>query len=96
MVDSRSKPQYNIHINTKENLMAILLAALGIAGLLFVAVILSTLIGGIVGWIIGLVFPYVIATLNTLTGLTLTGFEMGAALGFVGSFFKSTTTVKKD
>ena len=72
--------------------MAVILGAVAIAALLFVAVLLGTLIGGIVGWIVGLVFPFVIVTLNTLTGLTLTAFEMGAVLGFVGSFFKPSVT----
>jgi hypothetical protein len=72
--------------------MAVILGAVAIAALLFVAVLLGTLIGGIVGWIVGLVFPFVIVTLNTLTGLTLTAFEMGAVLGFVGSFFKTSVT----
>ena len=75
--------------------MAVILGAVAIAALLFVAVLLGTLIGGIVGWIVGLVFPFVIVTLNTMTGLTLTAFEMGAVLGFVGSFFKTSVT-KKD
>jgi hypothetical protein len=71
---------------------AVILGAVAIAAILFVAVLLSTVIGGIVGWIVGLVFPFVIVTLNTLTGLTLTAFEMGAVLGFVGSFFKTSVT----
>ena len=72
--------------------MAVILGAVAIAAILFVAVLLGTLIGGIVGWIVGMVFPFVIVTLNTLTGLTLTAFEMGAVLGFVGSFFKTSVT----
>jgi hypothetical protein len=71
---------------------AVILGAVAIAAILFVAVILGTLVGGIVGWIVGLVFPFVIVTLNTMTGLTLTAFEMGAVLGFVGSFFKTSVT----
>jgi hypothetical protein len=55
---------------------------------------LGTLIVGIVGWIVGLVFPFVIVALNTMTGLTLTAFEMGAVLGFVGSFFKASVSTK--
>jgi hypothetical protein len=77
--------------------MAVVLgAAVMIAAILFVAVLLGTLIGGIVGAIVGLVFPFVIETLNTLTGLTLSGFEMGAVLGFVGSFFKTSVTNDKE
>ena len=57
--------------------MAVVLgAAVMVAAILFVAVLLGTLIGGIVGWVVGLVFPFVIVTLNTLTGLTLTAFEL--------------------
>jgi hypothetical protein len=67
-------------------------AAVMIAVLLFVVVLLGTLIGGIVGAIVGMAFPFVIDSLNTLAGLTLTGFEMGAVLGFVGSFFKTSVT----
>ena len=74
--------------------MAVVLGAVAIAAILFVAVLLGTLIGGIVGAIVGMVFPFVIVTLNTLTGLTLTGFEMGAVLGFVGSFFRTSVTNK--
>ena len=76
--------------------MAVILGAVAIAAILFVAVILGTLVGGIVGWVVGLVFPFVIVTLNTLTGLTLTGFEMGAVLGFVGSFFRTSVTKKNE
>jgi hypothetical protein len=76
--------------------MAVVLgAAVMVAAILFVAVLLSTVIGGIVGWIVGMVFPFVIVTLNTLMGTTLTAFEMGAVLGFVGSFFRTSVT-KKD
>jgi hypothetical protein len=76
-------------------MIQIIFAAVAVAAILFVAVLLGTLIGGIVGAIVGIVFPFVIVTLNTLTGLTLTGFEMGAVLGFVGSFFRTSVT-KKD
>jgi hypothetical protein len=48
-----------------------------------------------VGWTVDLVFPFVIPTLNTVTGLSLTAFEMGAVLGFVGSFFKASLNTSK-
>ena len=76
--------------------VTVILGALGVLAILFVAMLLSTLIGGCAGWVVESVFPYVITTLNTLTGLSLTGFEMGAVLGFVGSFFKSSLTNKSD
>lgn len=71
--------------------MQIVTFLIGAVSMLFLAVLLGTLIGGVVGWIVGAVFPVVIVTLNTLTGLTLTGFEMGLVLGFVSGFFKQST-----
>lgn len=59
------------------------------AGLVFMAMIMSTLFGGVAGWVVGVVFPFVIDTLNTLAGTQLTGFELGCVLGFFGSMFKS-------
>jgi membrane protein YqaA with SNARE-associated domain len=75
--------------------MQAILAAVAIVALLFVAVLASTVIGGIVGWIVGAVFPFVIEALNQLTGLQLTGFETGAVLGFVGAFFRSVASSSK-
>ena len=72
------------------------LSALGVAALLYEAVILGTFVGGVAGWIIGGVFPYVIASLNSVLGLSLTGFEMGALLGFVGSFLSTSVRHIKD
>ena len=72
--------------------MQVLISLFSIIVLLFVGIIASTLVGGVVGWIVGAVFPFVPATLNTVTGLQLTAFEVGAVLGFVGSFFRSSTS----
>lgn len=72
----------------------IIFGALTVAALLFAVVLLTTLIGGVVGWIVGLVFPFVIVSLNTILGLSLTAFELGAMLGFVGSFFRTSVTTK--
>lgn len=60
----------------------------GTVGVLFLMIIITTLFGGIAGWTIGLVFdaPQQVAT---LLGLELTDFQVGALLGFVGSFFKT-------
>lgn len=49
----------------------------------------STFFGGVAGWLVEMVFPYVITTLNTLAGTQLTGFQVGAVLGFVGGAFRS-------
>lgn len=75
-------------------LFALAFAALGMVGLMFFMIILSTLMGGVVGWTVEMFFPFVTATLNQLGHLNLTGFEMGACLGFFGSFFRSSNTNK--
>ena len=76
-------------------MLQIIAAAVGIIGLLFFVIILSTLFGGNAVWTVTLVFPFVATTLNSLMGTELTAFEMGAVLGFVGSFFRTSVT-KKD
>ena len=58
-------------------------------GWLFLIVILGTLIGGVIGWTVGLVFDDTLAALKTALGLSVTNFQLGAMLGFVGGFFKS-------
>jgi hypothetical protein len=76
-------------------MVQIIAAAVGIIGILFFVIILGTLFGGIAGWTVNLVFPFVFSTLNSLLGTELTAFEMGAVLGFVGGFFRTSVT-KKD
>lgn len=75
--------------------MVFVLGVISLIALLFVAILLGTLVGGVVGWTVDLMFPFVVTTLNTLTGLELTAFETGAVLGFVGSFFKSSLNTNK-
>jgi membrane protein YqaA with SNARE-associated domain len=60
--------------------------------LLFFAVLSSTVVGGVVGWVVGAFFPVVIDTVNKLAGTELSSFEVGAVLGFVGAFFRTTIT----
>jgi hypothetical protein len=76
--------------------MVVFVGVISLVALLFVAILLGTLVGGVVGWTVDLMFPFVVVALNTLTGLSLTAFEMGAVLGFVGSFFKSSLTNKSE
>ena len=75
-----------------SNLIVVAIVALGGAALLFVAILLSTIFGGIGGWVVGGVFPFVTDTIREVTGLTLTNFEIGAVLGFVGSFLKTSSS----
>lgn len=67
--------------------------------LLFLAPLIGVLCGAFSGWIVG--FWWTDPILNFLSrfgldtaGLTL--WQIGAALGFLGSFFKSTLTTTKE
>lgn len=75
-----------------DKVLIVILGAAGVAAMLFVAILLSTVFGGIAGWVVGGVFPYVTDTVRTLSGTDLTNFQIGAVLGFVGSFLKSTVS----
>lgn len=74
-----------------SNVFLFIGALISVVVALFVAVIVGTLMGGVVSWCVNLVFPIVNVTLNQLSGLSLSAFDMGAVLGFVGGFIKSTT-----
>ena len=70
-----------------------------IAALAFIACIISTVMGAAVGWVVGLVFHDTIFDFLRRIGIDVTGMSMwqiGASLGFIGSFFRSNQTVKKD
>ena len=77
-----------------ENILIAIGGGVAIAGVLFIAMLASTFFGGVAGWVVGLVFPFVIETLNKVAGTQLTAFEVGAVLGFFGSAFKSSLRVK--
>ena len=74
--------------------MQVIFGVILVAVLFFFGALLSTVFGGFVGWVVDMVFPFVTATLNGLAGTELSGFEMGAVLGFFGSFFRSSLQSK--
>ena len=57
-------------------------------GGVFILIIIGTLMGGVAGWTVGLVFVDTMAALKNALGLSVTNFELGAMLGFVGGFFR--------
>lgn len=69
-----------------------LLAAASSAALLFFWVVFGTLMGGITGWVVGWVFdaPENFALLVGMPALT--AFDVGALLGFVGGFLRSSSS----
>ena len=69
-----------------------------IAGaLILFAVCLGTIIGAIAGWAVGGLFDDTSAKVLTYLGLTdFAMWEIGATLGFVGGFFRNSTTTSSD
>ena len=69
-------------------------AALGIGGL-FLLIIMGTLMGGVAGWTVGLVFDETLAALKGVLGVSISNFQLGAMLGFAGGFFRVRVTSKE-
>ena len=73
--------------------IAIGLVAIGAGAALVVLspllALLGAAFGALSGWLVGLVFPTVAASVFTITGFY--AYQWGAMLAFAGSFFKSVT-----
>jgi hypothetical protein len=72
-------------------------AAAGVAAMFFLAIIMGTIGGAITGWVVGLLFSDTI--LGIFAALGIKGFAMwqiGAFLGFVGAFFRTSITKKSE
>ena len=53
------------------------------------SVFIGPLIGGVFGWVFALIFDESFATLQRLLRVDASGFQMGAALGFVAGFLRT-------
>ena len=61
----------------------------------FGLILLATLGGMLAGWVVGLFFTDMILSVLDRTGMDTAGlalWQLGGALGFIGSFFKSVQT----
>ena len=58
----------------------------------FIAPLLGFISGAISAWVVECVFPQTFATFMTYAGLTVEPWQVGGMLGFLGGFFKSTST----
>jgi membrane protein YqaA with SNARE-associated domain len=73
-----------------EKLIVGMIVAAGMPALLVLLALLGTIFGAIGGWIVGLFFDETLAKLAMAIGLEGTpAWQLGAMLGFVGGFFKS-------
>ena len=59
-------------------------------------VIVGTFFSGVGAMIVGWAFPYVTDTIRELFAVNLTDFQIGATLGFFGSFFCAKNLAVKD
>lgn len=78
-----------------DKIVTAFLIGFGAIALVLILVPLATLFGGFTGWVVGIFFEDTIRNTLLAIGIDLgsvTMFQIGATLGFVGSFFKSTNT----
>lgn len=66
-------------------------ATLAVMALLFFAPVLGVLCGAFSGWVVGYFFPATFAPVVVFFHVP-TMWQLGAILGFIGGFFKSTQT----
>lgn len=62
------------------------------AFIFFLAPLIGISVGAFTGWVCGLFFDDTLRDLATRLGVDWAPWQLGAALGFVGSFFKSSQT----
>ena len=81
------------------NAIAATVVALGLAVIMFITALAGASFGAFAGWVTGLIWGDEILTTLKAFGVKTDGLPMwkiGCALGFVGAFFKSSTTTSKD
>jgi hypothetical protein len=75
-----------------EKIVASFLAVIAIA---FIAPLAGVLIGSFTGWVVGLVFSETILSFLSRFGVDTAGlavWQIGAAMGFLGSFLRTTVS----
>lgn len=75
--------------------MAVIIGIIGVAALIFFWPILGVLAGAFSGWVVGLLAPVWVPSGLALLGIKVAAGDLvylGAALGFIGGFFKSSNT----
>ena len=77
-------------------MLKIISGAALIALILFLVPALTTATGILTGWIVGLFWPHTCALWLQHFGLNAQMWQVGAFLGFVGGFFKSTSVKREE
>lgn len=74
---------------------AAIFAVFGLISLFAGLVLLISITGAFMGWVVGLVFPNTMQLLADMLRITAEPWQLGLIFGFVGSFLKSSFSVKK-
>jgi len=60
--------------------------------LLCIAPLIGVLVGAFAGWVVGMAFPDTMGLLAQMLHIEAAPWQLGAIFGFVGGFFRSTST----
>lgn len=72
--------------------MQVIIALVLIAVVLLVAPLLGACVGAFTGWVVGAVFSDSMMHLQKLLGTQAEAYQIGAMLGFIGGFFRSSSS----
>jgi hypothetical protein len=75
--------------------MQVIAVLVGIALLILVSPLLGALVGAFCGLVVGYVFDESFVHLQKLLGTTAAPYQIGAMLGFIGGFFRSSVSSSK-
>jgi hypothetical protein len=79
-----------------EKLTIVVLGGLLVVFGLILLIILGSLVGAFCGEVVSWIFPETLGVVaKRLFGVDMPGWQLGAALGFVGSFFKASCSSSK-
>ena len=74
--------------------MKALLVFWGVGALMFAGCLWGTVMGALVGWVVGLLFDGTMHLLAQALGIDAQPYQLGAMFGFLGGFFRASMEVK--
>ena len=82
----------------RVNAAAAVLGCLGLIGLIFLSPLIGISVGAFAGYVVGQFFPGTVGLVGSAItgGATIPAWQVGAILGFVGGFFKSSVNTSRD
>ena len=77
-----------------EGISKVIGGAVGVAVIMFLMLLVYPFFGGVAGWVFAWIFDESFLKLVELLNVEATGWQVGAILGFVGEFFRTTVSNK--